>query len=151
MAYDPYGDVKGAQDLLKGGVEAYGEQMRPHLLREIGNALGSLNSIGALRSGGSEVAIKDISRDYTDRIGLHARQTASDALGYGLRASDMRFREAEARRARRASLLKGIGTFLGAGAGFLLSGGNPAGAAAGASLAGGLGGSDATYDTSDMG
>ena len=146
---DPYGDVGQAQDFLREGVEGYGEQLRPHLMREIGTALGGLNEIGALRSGGTTVALNDITTNYAQQIGAYAKQASGQALGYGLEAGRIRNEREEARRKRKGGLLKAIGGVLGAGIGFIAGG--PAGAVAGAKIGSGAGASDATYDTDDMG
>jgi hypothetical protein len=134
--YDPFADVKRAQQLAREGVEAYGEQLQPYLLKDIGSTLGSLNEIGALRSGGTQVALRDLTGEYGNRIGQFARGASLEAIGSGLAASDARLREralrneeeAERRR-RRGALLSSIGSVLGAGIGFIAAG--PAGAATG--------------------
>lgn len=136
--YDPFGDVGSAQEYLREGVEGYGEQLRPHLMREIGNALGGLNSVGALRSGGTTVALRDISSDYAERIGSYAKQASGAALDAGLEARRLRDQDEERRRARRASIGRAVGGLLGAGVGFFLGGG-PAGAAAGARIGSSVG------------
>lgn len=139
--YDPFADVKRAQDSAREGVTAFGEQLRPALLKDIGNTLGGLNSIGALRSGAVTTELGDLSREYTDRIGNFASQATLGATSQGFQAQHLRqgerdldFREAEARRARKGALLKSIGSVLGAGIGFIAAG--PPGAAAGASIGG---------------
>ena len=127
--YDPYGYVPRAQELASQGVEGFGEQLRPGLEREIGNALGGLNSIGALRSGGTTVALSDITTNYAQQVGAYAKQAAGEAIGYGLKARQIRDAWSEQQRARKGGLLKAIGAFLGAGVGFVAGG--PAGAAVG--------------------
>ena len=134
MPYDPFRDVKGAQDAAREGVIGYGEALRPGLEREIGNALGGLNSIGALRSGGARVALNDITTNYAQQIGAYSKQAAGEATGYGLEARRLRDEEKRYRDSKRASLFKAIGSTLGAGLGFFAGG--PAGAAAGGSVAG---------------
>jgi hypothetical protein len=133
--------VQAAQDYARQGVEGYGETLRPGLMREIGTALGGLNSIGALRSGGPTQALSDISTDYTAQIGSYAKMAAGEATNTGLEASRMREQrrqyEDEARRRRRAGLFGAIGTALGAGIGFALGG--PPGAVAGAKAGGSFG------------
>lgn len=144
--YDPYADVGKAQQLSMEGVEGYGAALKPHLMREIGNALGDLNSIGALRSGGTTVALGDISQKYTEQIGNYAKQASSESLGYGLEAGRMRMEQQRMKDAKKAALFKAIGGVLGAGIGFLVGG--PPGAVAGAGIgakAGGAGASDANY------
>lgn len=135
-AFDPFQDVERAQDLAMRGVEGYGAALRPHLLREIGTALGGLNSIGALRSGGTTVALRDIGEDYTQRIGEFAKQASGQAVGFGLEASRMRsdreMAEQDRRERRQSGFLRAIGGVLGAGIGFAVGG--PVGAAAGAKI-----------------
>ena len=135
--FDPLRDVKRTQELTREGVIASGELLRPELLARIGDTLGGLNSIGALRSGGTEVALKDVSREFTDRIGNIATAATTGAVGAGIAAgglrqqeADRRFREDEARRKRKAALLGSIGKIVGAGVGFAIAG--PPGAVAGA-------------------
>ena len=136
--YDPYADVGRAQDLAREGVIGYGESLRPGLEREIGNALGGLNEIGALRSGGANVALTDISTNYAQQVGAYAKQAAGEATGYGLEAQKIRLERDRQKQARKAGLLKAIGGVLGAGIGFLVGG--PAGAVAGAGVGSGAGG-----------
>ncbi len=115
---DPYRDVGRAQDLTREGVVATAELMKPELLRTIGDTLGGLNSIGALRSGGSTIALRDISRDFTNRIGQFASAATLGSIGQGLDATSMRNRRREARKQRQAALYQAIGGVIGAGAGF---------------------------------
>lgn len=140
--HDPFGYVPRAQELAQKGVEGFGEQLRPGLEREIGNALGGLNSIGALRSGGSTVALNDITTNYAQQVGAYAKQAAGDAIGYGLQARQMRDAWSEQQRARHGGLLKAIGGVLGAGVGFLAGG--PTGAAVGQQLGTGATGPEGT-------
>lgn len=144
---DPFGDVGRAQELTKTSVEGYGETLKPHLMREIGNALGGLNSIGALRSGGAEVALGDISTDYAQQIGSYAKQATGDAIGYGLEAHRQRMEEKARHDAKKAGLLKAIGGVLGAGIGFLVAG--PPGAVAGAGIGSHAGGSAGGVNVQD--
>lgn len=125
MGYDPFRDVKRAQDLGREGVEGYGETLRPGLEREIGTALGGLNSIGALRSGGSTVALNDITTNYAQQIGAYAKQAAGEATGYGLQAGQLRLQKRQMDDQRRGGLLKAIGSVLGAGIGFATGGIKP--------------------------
>lgn len=145
---DPYADVSQAMDFAREGVEGYGAALRPGLLREIGNTLGGLNDIGALRSGGTKVALEDIAGRYGDQVGAYAKMASGEALRSGLEAGRLRFDREEARRRRKAGFLKAIGGVLGAGIGFF-AGGGPAGAVAGYKVGSGAGGSaeasDATY------
>jgi len=157
--FDPYPDIQRASEFARGAVEAYGRQLQPLVQREIGNALGGLNSIGALRSGGTRVALGEINRDFADRVGTYASQEAGRAFGYGsdiartragldvgdrqfeldrgelgLAERRQNFEESEARRRRRSGVLSAIGSVLGAGIGFAVGG--PGGAAVGSQLAG---------------
>ncbi len=149
--------VKQYQDYAREGVEAYGRQMQRPLLQRIGTTLGGLNSIGALRSGGTEVALNDITRDATEDLGNFASRATMDAIGQGTGAAfgtfdrgqgtydrrrsayegDREFNAAEAERRRRSrsSFFGGVGRALGTAAGFALGG--PAGAAAGYKIGGG--------------
>lgn len=143
--FDPFADVERAQDLASEGVNAIGEQLRPQLMKDIGDTLGGLNSIGALRSGGTTVAMRDLTQTYADRIGTAAQAATLGAVNTGMQAGGMRLQdrqirnqEDEARRAREAALWRSIGTVLGAGVGFAVGG--PAGAAAGASAGSAIGG-----------
>ncbi len=135
--FDPFRDTRRAQDLSRESVTAFGESIRPQFLRDIGDTLGGLNSIGALRSGGTKVALDELSSTFADRIGIAARQATGDALGFGLQASRLRFDREEAKKRRKASLLSSIGSVVGAGIGFLAGG--PPGAAAGGAVGGAAG------------
>lgn len=146
---DPYSAVPEAQDYLKQSVEGYGAQLQPSILKDVGDALGGLNATGGLRSGGAEVALGDIATKYGAMVGAYAKQATSEGLTAGLAARRQQFAEDQAKRARKAALLKAVGSVLGAGIGFIASGGNPAGLVAGAKAGGSIGGpgaSDATYD-----
>ena len=125
-SFDPLRDVGRAQDFTREGVIASGELLRPELLKQIGDTLGGLNSIGALRSGGTKVALDDISRDFTDRFGQIASRATLGALNTGVGASGLRlqsrgldFQEEEAKRRRKSALLGAIGSIVGAGIGFI--------------------------------
>lgn len=137
--FDPLGDVERTQELTRKGIVASGELLKPEILARIGDALGGLNAIGGLRSGGAEVALQDISREFTDRFGNIATAATTGAVGAGLQAgglrlqdADLRFREKEARKKRKAALLGAIGSVVGAGVGFVVAG--PPGAAAGSQV-----------------
>lgn len=141
--FDPFQDVQRAQDTMRESVEGYGEAMRPHLMREIGNALGGLNSIGALRSGGTTTALNDITTNYAQQIGAFAKQATGDAVGYGMEGSRLRLQnrgldieEKKRKDAKRAGLMSAIGSVLGAGVGFIAGG--PIGAVAGAKIGGSI-------------
>ena len=136
--YDPFRFAGQAQDLARESVEGFGEQLRPGLEREIGNALGGLNEIGALRSGGANVALRDISTNYAQQVGAFAKQATGDALAYGLEARRLKDADRRAQEAKRAALFGAIGSVLGAGVGFVAGG--PAGAVAGAGAGGRIAG-----------
>jgi hypothetical protein len=133
--------VDEAQRRVREGVAANAELLRPELLGRIGDTLGGLNEIGALRSGGTKVALDDINRQVTDRIGAISRSATLDAVGSGLQAGGLRaedrrqsFEEDEAKRRRKSALLGAIGKVVGAGVGFAVAG--PLGGAAGAKAGG---------------
>lgn len=136
-ANDPFSYVPEAQDLLRESVQGYGEQLQPQVLKDVGSALGGLNDIGALRSGGAKVALQDISSKYGAMVGAYAKQATGEGLTAGLEARKQKFAENEAKARRKAGLLKAIGSVLGAGIGFIAAG--PPGAAAGANLGGHVG------------
>lgn len=132
--FDPFKDVERAQGFQREGVKAFGELLRPDLLKDIGDTLGGLNSIGGLRSGGTKVALDDISRNFTDRIGQYASAATLNGTNAGLQAGnlrlgdrDLRFREDEAERERKNRLLSSIGSVVGAGVGFAVDRIFPAG------------------------
>lgn len=127
--YDPYTDIQHAQQLAEQGVRGYGHAAEPQLRRSIGNALGGLNAMGALRSGGTVQALHDISQDYGNQIGAFADQASLNAMQTGLGANQARlnwqeaqFAQDQARRAQHAGVLRTIGGVLGAGIGFLSGG-----------------------------
>ena len=142
QTFDPFTDVKRAQDFTREGVIASGELLRPELLSRIGDTLGGLNAIGGLRSGGTKVALEGVNREFTDRFGQIASQATLGALNTGVSAGGLRqgnraldFQEEEAKRRRKSALLSAIGSVVGAGIGFATAG--PPGAAAGAKIGGG--------------
>ena len=139
IKFDPLRDVGRAQDFTREGVIASGELLRPELLKTIGDTLGGLNSIGALRSGGTKVALEGINREFTDRFGQIASRATLGALNTGVSAGGLRlqdrrqnFEEEEAKRRRKAALLSSIGSVVGAGVGFAVAG--PAGASVGSQV-----------------
>lgn len=110
--FDPFRDVPRAQELTREGVIASGELLRPEILGRIGDTLSGLNSIGALRSGGTTVALRDLNRDFTDRIGNIASRATLGAVDSGLSAGRLRFQNDEAKRRRRSGLFSAIGKTL---------------------------------------
>ena len=136
--FDPFRDVPRAQELTREGVIASGELLRPEILGRIGDTLGGLNAIGALRSGGTTVALSDLNREFTDRIGNIASRATLGAVDSGLSAGRLRFQNEEAKRKRKAAMLNAIGSVVGAGIGFAVGG--PPGAMAGAQAGGRIGG-----------
>ena len=124
-----WGDIDKGQQTLEGGVEGYGDILRPELMQQIGTALGGLNSIGALRSGATVTALNDIGTNYAQQVGAFAKTAASEGAQIGLAARDRITAAKRARDARRAALLGSIGSVLGAGIGF--EAGGPAGASLG--------------------
>lgn len=138
--------VKQYQGYAREGVDAYGRQLQRPMLQRIGTALGGLNSIGALRSGGTEVALNDIARDTTEDIGNFASRATLDAIGQGTGAAFGTYDRArsafegdrdawERAEQRRMERRRAVGQFLGTAAGFALGG--PAGGVAGKKASGG--------------
>ena len=135
--FDPFRDVGRAQDLTREGVIASGELLRPEILGRIGDTLGGLNASGALRSGGTTVALSDLNREFTDRIGNIASRATLGAIDSGLSAGRLRFQNEEAKRKRKSALLGAIGSVVGAGIGFAIPGVGPlVGAAVGGRVGG---------------
>ncbi len=130
--FDPFRDVQRAQDFTREGVIASGELLRPELLSRIGDTLGGLNEIGALRSGGTKVALEGINREFTDRFGQIASRATLGALNTGISAGGLRLgsrgldiEEEESERRRKAALYAAIGNVIGAGLGFAKKSGPP--------------------------
>lgn len=65
---------------MSGAVEAYGRQAGIGMNKQVGELLGNLNSIGALRSGGVVAGTRNIAQGYASTIGDYASMTAKDAL-----------------------------------------------------------------------
>src|SRR5437763_10169429 len=145
---DPFSYVPEAQDLMRESVQGYGEQLQPAILKDLGSTLGGLNAAGALRSGGTTVALGDIASKYGAMVGAYAKEATGAGVAAGLEARRQKFAENEAKARRKAGLLKAIGSVLGAGVGFLAAG--PPGAVAGAKAGGSV---DYGYsgDTQDFG
>lgn len=129
-----FGAIERGQESLEGAVKGYGEILRPEFAQMIGSSLGSLNSIGALRSGATVQALDDIGTDYANRVGAFAATTAAEGANIGLRTREISIAEKARRDAARASLLSSLGSVLGAGIGFAAAG--PAGAAVGSKVGG---------------
>lgn len=134
---DPFADVPAAQDYLREGVQGFGDALQPSILRDIGTTLGNMNAIGGLRSGATKVALADVAGKYGAQVGAYAKQATAGGLEAGLAARRQSFQEDQAKRARKAALLKAVGSVLGAGVGFLAAG--PPGAAAGSAAGGKFG------------
>lgn len=115
---NPLKYVPQAQQLAQKGVEGFGQAAAPYLNRQIGTALGNLNSTGALRSGAVPVALNDIGTDYAREVGGYAKMAAGEALGAGLGASEQDLQRQEMERRRKSSLLGAIGSLIGTGLGF---------------------------------
>lgn len=113
MAYDPLQFVPKTQQLAKTGVEGFGQAASPYLTRQIGTALGGLNSIGALRSGAVPVAMGDIATDYGKEVGGYAKMAAGESLGAGLVANEQDLMKQQMDQQRKSSLLGAIGGALG--------------------------------------
>lgn len=115
---NPLRYVPQTQELAQKGVEGFGQAAAPYLTRQIGTALGNLNSTGSLRSGAVPVAMGDIATDYGREVGGFAKQAAGESLGAGLGASEQDLMRQEQDRRRKSSLLGAIGSLLGTGLGF---------------------------------
>lgn len=155
---DPFADVRTAQGLAQQGVTGYGNSLQPQLRRTIGTAIGGLNSIGALRSGGTVQALNDISTDYGNQIGAYADMATQNAMQTGLGANAARLRnqqfqyeQDQIRRQQQGGILRTIGGVLGAGIGFAVGGpkGAATGAGVGANVGGGYSGDGSGYSAGD--
>lgn len=133
-----WGDIDAGQASLEGAVKGYADLIKPDFLAQIGTALGGLNSIGALRSGATTVALEDLGRQYSDRIGAYAATTAAQGADLGLQVRDRITAAKRQRQAQHAAFLKTLGSVLGAGIGFIAGG--PAGAGVGGRLGQGIAG-----------
>lgn len=144
--YDSSGDGKPSgldrnvgqyQNYLSEGVRGYADIAGQDLRKSIGETLGGLNGIGALRSGAVQSGINDLVTNYGRQIGDYASMTATEGAKLGQTENDLeveRKRRDEAdRRSRRGGFLRGVGTLLGGGIGLITGG--PAGAMAGAKAA----------------
>lgn len=124
------------------GVQGYGDMVGQDFTRSVGTLLGNLNGIGGLRSGGVQSGINDFATQYGRQIGDYAKMTAADATHAGQEefdaATERKYRADAEKRARKQSLISGIGTVLGGAGGLILGGGNPAAGALGAKMGGSL-------------
>lgn len=68
-------------DKLSGQVSAYGDMVGQDFKKGVGQMLGDLNGIGALRSGAVQAGLNEASSTYGRQIGSYAAQTASTGLG----------------------------------------------------------------------
>ena len=132
--FDPLQDLDRVQDATRESVTAFGRQLQPEITRQIGSAFRGLNSIGALRSGATNVALGDINQMFADRVGLFASRATAGAIGQSLQAGSLRqdnrrqdFVEDEARRRRQGGFLRSLGNVIGAGIGFVANRYLPAG------------------------
>jgi len=121
--FGPGGNVEQAQKAAQKGVEGFGQAAQPYLSRQIGTALGNLNSTGALRSGAVPVALGDIATDYGREVGGFAKMAGGEALNAGLGASELDLERQRMEQQRKSSLLGAIGGLLGTGLGFAGAGG----------------------------
>src|SRR5690348_2312313 len=113
MASNPLQFVPAAQKLAQTGVEGFGQVASPYLTRQVGTALGGLNSIGALRSGAVPTALGDIATDYGKEVGGYAKMAAGESLGAGLAANEQALLKQQLDQQRKSSLLGAIGSALG--------------------------------------
>src|SRR5437879_5450112 len=88
---DPFSYVPEAQDLARESVIGYGETLQPQVLKDVGTAIGGLNEIGALRSGGTTVALGDIASKYGAMVGAYAKEATGGAISAGLEARRQKF------------------------------------------------------------
>lgn len=137
--YDPMNldsNIGKFQGALAGGVEGYADIAGQDFRKAVGNTLGDLNSIGALRSGATVTSLNDLTTNYGRQIGDYAKMASAEGARMGQEEYDAnierKYRSDAEKRARRQSLLGSIGTVLGGVGGFMVGG--PAGAMAGAKI-----------------
>ena len=121
------------QNFAREGVQGYGDIAGQDFRKNVGEMLGNLNSIGALRSGGVTSGLNDLTTNYGRQIGDYAKMATQAAIGQGQeqaqRERELAYRQAAEARARRQSTLGTIGKIVG-GVGGLLPGGSLIGKAA---------------------
>jgi hypothetical protein len=66
-------------DAMKGAVQGYSDIASQNFQKDVGNTLGGLNSIGALRSGAVQSNLRDLATTYGRQTGDYAAQTAGQA------------------------------------------------------------------------
>lgn len=120
---DPNQAIPVYQNLAKQGVEAMGQQSAFDFRKELGQYLGGLNSIGALRSGAVLTGANDIMDTYSRNFANAASQATLGAMGYGQQRVaeqlDSQTQAANRKQANKSSVMSGVGTLLGAGLGLL--------------------------------
>ena len=141
--YDPMNldsNIGHFQGALANGVEGYADIAGQDFRKAVGNTLGDLNSIGALRSGATVTSMNDLTTNYARQVGDYAKMASTEGARMGQEEYDAnlerKYRADAEKRARKQSLLSGIGTVLGGVGGFMV-GGVP-GATAGAKIGGAL-------------
>lgn len=115
--------VPQAQQAARTGVQGFGQAAEPYLKRQIGTALGGLNSTGALRSGAVNTALGDIATDYGKEVGGYAEMAAGNATNAALGANELDLQRRQMDEQRKSSLLSQIGNLIGTGLGFAGAGG----------------------------
>lgn len=135
--------IKRAQENLSGAVAGYGDQERQKFMKQVGGFLGDQNSIGGLRSGGTEQGIANFGDQYGREVGDYAAMTAAAGQQQGLVANDQTQSVVGAAQGRRDKKHAGIMSAIGQGLGIAgtIGGavlGGPAGASFGSKLGTGL-------------
>lgn len=103
----PYGAAGSSRrgrisDAAAEATRAYADEQGEAMRRRVGQELGSLNAIGALRSGRTAVAVRDAGRDFSTAVSragaANALQAAQADADYEMRDRDANFRDSRAAR-----------------------------------------------------
>jgi hypothetical protein len=84
---DVAGNIGQMQDFAREGVQGYGQMLGEDFRKDVGNTLGNLNKMGALRSGAVEAGMGDLMSNYGRQVGAYSQMATRDAMGLGLQAS----------------------------------------------------------------
>lgn len=81
-------NIQTMQDLAAKGVQGYGDMLGVDFRKDVGNLLGGLNRIGAIRSGAVQAGVGDLMDTYGRRVGDYASMATRDAMGLGLQETE---------------------------------------------------------------
>jgi hypothetical protein len=111
------GQFDAFRNAMQEAVGGYGAMAGEDFQRRVGEFLGGMNEIGALRSGGVQAGVDQFGREFGRQIGHYSSMASRDALGMAQQEHDSdverAFRERQYQDAKRASKRRGIGKLLG--------------------------------------